>query len=186
LAAVLDESGDSTKAVAECARCLELEPSSGDCHFQLAVSLAKQGQVARAMTEAQRAMQLLPESPRVYDLLGALDRELHHDREAIDAARDALAVSPFDADLHYRAGLAAGQAGDFAMAAAQFAYAVLLNPKKPEHGERLRVALSFLKQSPDGQNVIRDLQSLASGSPKLLEILKPYAENSDPGMEYRQ
>ena len=122
----------------------------------------------------QRGLEL---SSRARGLLLALATELRLGEKALEIGRDALAVSPFDSDLHYRVGLAAGQIGDFAMAANQFAYALLLNPKKSEHAEKLRIALSFLQQDPNQTNAIRALQSLAMGSPKLLEILAPYREN---------
>jgi Flp pilus assembly protein TadD len=182
LATILDQTGETTKAAAESERGLGLDQSNGECHFQLGVSLAKQGQLMRAMSEAQRALDLIPENAHAHDLLLALDRQLRRDDDMLAAARDAIAVSPFDADLHYRAGLAAGQAGDFAMAANQFAYAFLLDPTTPEPGQKLRIALSFVQQRSDATNTIRDLKSLAAGSPKLLEILAAYEQspNSNP------
>ncbi|HST30670.1 MAG TPA: glycosyltransferase family 39 protein [Chthoniobacterales bacterium] len=175
LAAVLDETGESQKAISECEHCLQVNPDNGDCHFQLAVCLGKRGDLSSAIAEAGHALQLLPENPRAHDLALALNRE--RKGETIATARDALAVSPFDADLHYRVGLAAGQSGDFAMATTQFAYAVLLDPRKIDYEQKLRVALSFLQQSPDAIDTIRDLQPLAANSSKLLEILAPYRQD---------
>ena len=177
LAAVLDETGDSNKAVAECDRCLQLDPNNGNCHFQLAINLAKQNNMSRAMTEARRAVELQPENPRAYDVALTLARELHRAEEALAIGRDALVVSPYDSDLHYRVGLAAGEVGDLTTATQQLAYAVLLNPTRPDYEQKLRVALSFLAQRPDAGNTIRVLQPLAAGSPKLLEILAAYRQD---------
>jgi Flp pilus assembly protein TadD len=177
LAAVLDETGDSNKAVAECERCLQLDPNNGDCHFQLGVSLARQGDLVRAMSAANRARDLLTENARAHDLLFTLARELHHGADALVVGRDALAVSPFDSDLHYRVGLAAGEIGDLTTASQQLAYALLLNPTRPDYEQKLRVALSLLAQRPDAGNTIRILQPLATGSPKLLEILAAYRQD---------
>ena len=176
-ATILDQTGETTKAAAESERGLQLDESNGESHFQLGVSLAKQGELTRAMSEAQRALDLIPENAHAHDLLLALDRQLQRYDDMLAAARDALAMSPFDADLHYRVGLAAGQTGDFMMAANQFAYAFLLDPTTPEPGQKLRLALSFLQQRSDATNTIRDLRSLAAGSPKLLEILAAYEQN---------
>ncbi|HEY6071186.1 MAG TPA: tetratricopeptide repeat protein [Chthoniobacterales bacterium] len=178
----MDEAGDSNDAVTECERCLQLDPANSDCHFQLGISAPKQGDLTRAMSEARRALELKPEDPRAYDLVFTFARELHHSDEAVNVGHDALTVSPFDSDLHYRIGLAAGELGDFKTATQQFAYALLLDAKKPEHEQKLRVALSLLAQTADGSDVIRDLQSLATGSPKLLEILAAYRQdrNSTP------
>jgi len=185
-AAVLEEVGQTSKAVAESERGLQLDPANADCHFQLGVSLRKQSDLTRALSEAQRAAELSPESMRDYDLIFALDRELNQNDEALAVAREALAVSPFNADLHYSAGLVAGQIGDFTAAVNQFAYALLLDPKKVEHEQKLRTALSFLQQSSNRTNAIRDLQPLAAASPKLLEILAPYRENLDSATQDRQ
>ena len=186
LAAVLDEIGESQKAIAECEHCLQVNPANGDCHFQLAVCLGKRGDLSHAMIEARHALQLLPENPRAHDLALALNRELQRKEETIATAQDALAISPFDADLHYHAGLAAGQFGDFVIAANQLAYAVLLGPKKTDYEQKLRVALSFLGQNPNAANTIRDLQPLTAGSSKLLEILAPYRQDPNSTPQDRQ
>jgi Flp pilus assembly protein TadD len=177
LAAVLDEIGDSPKAVTQSEHGLELDSANGDCHLQLGISLAKQGDLTRAMSEARQALALQPENPRAYDLVFTLARELHRAEEALAVGRDALVVSPFNSELHYRIGLAAGETGDFTTATQQLAYALLLNPTRPDYEQKLRVALSFLAQRPDAGNTIRVLQPLATGSPKLLEILAPYRQD---------
>jgi Flp pilus assembly protein TadD len=177
LAAVLDEIGDSPKAVPQSEHGLELDSANGDCHLQLGISLAKQGDMTRAMSEARRALELQPENPRAYDLAFTLARELHRAEEALAVGRDALVVLPFDSELHYRIGLAAGETGDLTTATQQLAYALLLNPRRPDYEQKLRVALSFLAQRPDAGNTIRALEPLATGSPKLLEILAAYRQD---------
>ena len=177
LAAILDETGKAQGAIAECERCLALNPTIGECHFQLALSLGKRGDLSNAVMEANHALRLLPENPQANNLVLTLNLEGQRRNEALAAARNALAVSPFDADLHYRVGLAAGQLGDFATATEQLAYAFVLAPKKTDYEQKLRIALSFLKQSPEGANTFRELESLAVNSPKLLEILALYRQN---------
>jgi Flp pilus assembly protein TadD len=186
LAAILDETGETTKALAQSEHCLELNPANGDCHFQLGIGLAKQGQTTRAMSEVQRALELLLENRRARGLFFALATELRLGEKVLEIGREALAVSPFDSELHYRVGLAAGEIGDFVTAANQFAYALLLDPRKSEHEQKLRISLSFLEQSSNRTNAIRDLQSLAVGSPKLLKILAPYRENPNSPTQDRQ
>jgi hypothetical protein len=82
--------------------------------------------------------------------------------------------------------LAAGEIGDFTTATQQLAYALLLNPGRPDYEQRLRVALSFLAQRPDADNTIRALQPLATGSPKLLEILAAYRQDPSSTQRHRQ
>jgi Tfp pilus assembly protein PilF len=182
LAAIFDELGDTTNAVNECAACSNLDPRNADCQLQCAIINAKQVTFYDAMGTAQDVLKLQPENLRAYTLALSTARTLNNPDQAVNIGRDALAIAPFDADLHYRIGLAAGELGDYKAATQQFAYALLLDPKKPEHEQKLRVALSLLAQSPDSADAIRDLQSLGAGSPKLLEILAPYRQdrNSTP------
>jgi dolichyl-phosphate-mannose-protein mannosyltransferase len=186
LAAVLDEIGDTNAARAECEHCLELNPSNGDCVLQKAVILAKEPDLGPAINAAQRARDLLPENPQAHDLLFTLARELHHGEDTLLFGKTALAVSPFDSDLHYRIGLAAGELGDFRSATQQFAYALLLNSRIPDYEQKLRVALSYLVQTPDSASVIEDLKTLATGSPKLLEILASYRQDPSSTQQDRQ
>ena len=177
LAAILDEMGKSQDAINECQRCLALNASNGDCHFQLAVSLAKTGDLNNALMEADRALQLIPENSQANNLVVTLNLELQRNEATLSAARDVIGITPFDADLHYRIGLAAGQFGDFVMAANQFAYATLLAPAKIDYQQKLRIALSFLQKTGDTEGTIGGLESLGAGSPKLLEILAPFRQN---------
>ena len=169
-AAVLEETGESRKAVAESEHGLQLDAANGDCHLQLGISLAKQGDLTRAMNEAQRALELQSENARAHDLVFTLARELHR-AEALAIGRDALAVSPFDSDLHYRVGLAAGEVGNFPIAAPQFAYALLLQPSRAEVENKLHLAVVFAARSATASEQLAAISSSAPESPILLNDL---------------
>jgi len=171
-AAVLDELGESHKAVAQSEHGLELDSANGDCHLQLGISLARQGNMTRAMSEGQHALELQPESARAYDLVFTLARELHRAEEALAVGRDALVVSPFDSDLHYRIGLAAGAIGDFTTAAHQLAYALLLRPDRSEIAGKLHLAVHFAAQ---GLNAPSQLEAIASSAPDSAALLNELA-----------
>jgi len=170
-AAVLDELGEWQKAVAQSEHGLELDSANGDCHLQLGISLAKQGDMLRAMSEARRVLELQPENVRAYDLAFTLARELHRAEEALAVGRDALVVSPFDSDLHYRIGLAAGGIGDFTTAAHQLAYALLLWPNRPEIAGKLHLAVRFAAQSLKASSQLEAIASSAPDSAPLLNEL---------------
>ncbi len=169
-AAVLEETGESRKAVGESEHGLQLDAANGDCHLQLGISLAKQGDLSRAMNEAQRALELQPENARTHDLVFTLARELHH-AEALALGRDALAVSPFDADLHYRVGLAAGEVGNFPIAVAQFGYALLLQPSRAEVAQKLHLALAFAARGLGAPTQLAAISASAPEAPILLNEL---------------
>ena len=177
LAAVLYDNGDTAGAREQTERGIQLDPANAECQLQSAFNAGKGGELDDALIIAQRLTKSQPENTRAWNIAFGCALELRRTNEALAIGQDALAISPFDADLHYRVGLAAGQNGNFSMAANQLAYALLLDPKKAEHEQKLRVALSFLERTPNGADAIRNLQSLAPGSPKLLEILAQYRQN---------
>ena len=183
LAAILDGTGETNKAIAQSERGLELDPTNGDCHFELGIGLAKQGHLARAMDEVQRALELLPENARARGLALSLATELHHGKEALTIGQDALAVSPFDFELHYRVGLIAGELGDFKMAAQQFAYASLLKPTASEITNKLHLAIQFTAQELDAPSRLHEIASTAPESPALLnELAWIFATHPDGGL----
>jgi tetratricopeptide (TPR) repeat protein len=163
-----------------------LDPRNADCQLQWAIINAKQVTFSDAMETAQDVLKLQPENLRAYTLALSTARALNNSGKAINIGRDALAIAPFDADLHYRIGLAAGELGDFSTATEQFAYALLLDAKNPEGEQKLRIALSLLRQSAKARTVIDGLQPLAAGSPKLLEILAAYRQNPESSQQDRK
>jgi Flp pilus assembly protein TadD len=168
LASVLDELGRPKEALEEAQRAAELSPMDNACHLQLGLVLARQGQTERAIEETRRALELGPENVSAYNLLVQL-LESSGKEEVIMVARDALTVSPFSAELHYRLGLAAARKGDFVTATNQFGYALLLRPDWVEPHSKLLLALLSLGGDPDGRKHLREAASLAPDSPVLLD-----------------
>jgi Flp pilus assembly protein TadD len=177
LAAIFDDLGDTSNALNECLACSNLDPTNADCQLQCAIINSKQVNFSDPMQSAQDVLKLQPENLRAYTLALSTARGRNDSGKALDIGRDAIAVFPYDPDLHYRIGLAAGELNDFKTATEQFTYAFLLAPKKPEHEEKLRVAVSLLARNAKAPAVIGALQPLAAESPKLLEIFAPYRQN---------
>jgi len=171
LAAILDGTGETNKAIAQSEHGLELDPTNGDCHFELGIGLAKQGQLARASGEVQRALELQPENSRARGLALSLATELHHGTDALTLGQDALAVSPFDSELHYRVGLVAGELADFKTAAQQFAYASLLAPTISEITNKLHLTIQFATQELDASSQLHEIASTVPDSPAALTEL---------------
>jgi len=182
--AILDETDAPDKALAAAQRCLELTPSSGYCRFQLGISFAREHQLTRALSEVQQAIELIPENARARGLNLSLAVELRLGQAALTAGRDALAVSPFDSELHYRVGLVAGEIGDLKTAAEQFAYASLLAPTPSlEITNKLHLTIQFVSRSPDALSQLHELAATAPESSALLnELAWVFATDSDPGL----
>jgi tetratricopeptide (TPR) repeat protein len=148
-----------------------LAPANGYCHFQLALGLARQGQSTRALSEVQRAIEFLPEDAQAHALMLSLAVEQHLGQEALAIGRDALVISPFDSESHYRVGLIASELGDLKAAAHQFAYASMLAPKVLKPADKLRQTIRFAMQRSDASFQLREIASDAPDSPALLNEL---------------
>ncbi|HZR79345.1 MAG TPA: glycosyltransferase family 39 protein, partial [Chthoniobacterales bacterium] len=181
--AVFDELGEISKAVEKAREATQLDPNSGGAHLQLAISLGKEGDLIQAMAEAQRALELEPENGRVYTLLFALAYELHRSQDALAAGRDGLGVTPFDPAMHFRMGLTAGELGDFTTAVQQFAYALLLAPKRSDVADKMHLALRFAAQSSDAIYRLKEISTSAPDSPQLLnELAWIFSTSTDPAL----
>ena len=91
--------------------------------------------------------------------------------EAIQVARNGLAVFPYDPSLHYALGLALAQKGDFATATNQFAYALLLQPDWVEAHLTFGQALLHLGDAPGSLKHLQETVRLAPDWPLALNGL---------------
>jgi protein O-mannosyl-transferase len=142
---------------------------SSECHLELARVLAKQSQMEPTIAETRRAVELGPENSDAYDLWFTSLRQEGRNAEAIEVARDALSISPFNAELHYRFGLTAGQEGDLVTSATQFAYAMLLRPDRSEPDSKFHLVLLLMAQTTDAAKQLEQAAATVPDSPKALD-----------------
>ena len=171
LAALSDEAGRNAKADEQTARGLQFDSENGFCRIQNAINLAKRGEIDQAATIAQRLIESEPENVRAYNVWFTCMRQIGRADKAITIAQDALAVSPFDADFHYRLGLAAGEIGNFSIAIPQLAYALLLQPSRSEIETKLHLAVVFAAKSANAGDRLATISSLAPESATLFNEL---------------
>ena len=93
------------------------------------------------------------------------------DDEAINVARNGLAVSPYDSGLHFALGLALARKDDLMTATNQFAYALLLGPDWMEAHLNFGRALLHLGDAPNGLRHFQEAVRLAPDSPLALNGL---------------
>jgi Flp pilus assembly protein TadD len=166
------ESERLSEALEHAERTVQLAPSSSEAHSQLGAVRYTQNDFEGAMTEARRAIELGMENKFAHDVLFTSLRRLQRDDEAIEVARNSLTLSPFDSQWHYRLALAAGQTGDFATAANQFGYALLLQPQSTDAADRVRLAIRFAAKSP---NASQQLATIAASAPDSTVLLNEIA-----------
>src|SRR5438045_359714 len=170
LANILEEAGQSNQAIEEAVRAAELGPADGAAHLTLGALLLKQGKLERTIEEARRAVAAAPENTHAHFLL--LLALFYHNDDLIDAARDALAISPFDAETHHILGAALMRKPDPVEAFYQLSYSVLLKPDWKEARLDLHRALLSLVNSSAASKL---LHQAASATPE------PAAALDEPG-----
>ncbi|MGH7997595.1 MAG: tetratricopeptide repeat protein, partial [Opitutaceae bacterium] len=129
---------DYRSAVALYADNLRKAPGNAFAHDDLAVALARHGQLAEALPQYRDALRLNPGMINAYEDLANACRSLGRLAEAEAACRGALNLNPNYAPARYTLGLVYLKAGRKADAEAQFNDTVLLDPSNTEAWARLR------------------------------------------------
>lgn len=159
LALILDEaSKDSSAAIKQAERAVALAPLDSSNHLELGSLLLKQGERDKATSEARLAVEVGPENVIARHFLSVCLFE--HKKDSIAAAEEALAVSPFNAEIHYLLATALGQEGDWVNALRHFAYAVLLKREWEEAHLRIHSTLLALINSPDASKLLHESVSV--------------------------
>ncbi len=94
--------GDPDKAQRAAETALQAAPSSPEAHVALARVLTAQGKPAEALEAADRALGLDPFCVQALEACGEAARAAAEFHRCADFWRRALALNPWDADLHYR------------------------------------------------------------------------------------
>jgi tetratricopeptide (TPR) repeat protein len=169
LATALDDAEQSSEALEQAERATELAPLDGATHRQLGVLLFKQKKLERAIEEARLAVAYAPENTNAHLLL--LVSLFYHNEDPVDPAREALAVSPYDAEIHHLLGVALARKGDSIDAFHQLTYYVLIRPDRAEARSELHRALLALVNSSDAAKVLHQAASAIPDSTVALDEL---------------
>ena len=94
--------GDADKALSTAKSALDKGPDSADAHLAMARVLDATGQTTDALREAEAALKVDPYSVDALSLEGTLRRNQNDSRECAALWQRALALNPWNADLHYR------------------------------------------------------------------------------------
>lgn len=133
LAMVLDAAlrRDEAKKIYE--KTLQLDPNNPIVLNNLAFLTADSGgDLNTALTQAQRAKQLMPSLFEISDTLGWVYLKKNLAEEAIDIFKDLVIKAPNQPTFHFHLGMAYQQKGDKAKALDQYKEALKYNPPAPE------------------------------------------------------
>jgi len=176
LARILDEAGQSEEALHEAERAVEIAPLNSVTHLELADLLYRQKNLEKAIKEAHVSLDLGPENPRAHFVL--LASLFYHGEDASDAAREALAVSPYNAEIHHLLGAALAQKGDAIGAFNQLAYAVLIKPEWTEaSGDLHSLVLALVNSSAAAKLLHQAALSVPDSTAALDELAWVFATN---------
>src|SRR5204862_6801696 len=145
------------EALAEAEHATELAPLNGAAHLEFGALLFKQNKLERAIKEARLAVAAAPENKGAHFLL--LVSLFYHNDDPVDAAREALAVSPCDAEIHHLLGAALMRKGDLTDAFHQLSYSVLLKPNGNQALSDLHRALLELTNSSAAPKLLHQVAS---------------------------
>jgi Tfp pilus assembly protein PilF len=176
LATILDEAGQSEEALHEAERAVELAPRNSVTHLQLAGSLSQQKNFERAIEEARRSVDLGPENPRAQLVL--LTALFYQGEDVSDAARQALAISPYSAEIHQLFGAALAKKGEAIGAFNQLAYAVLFKPEWAQASADLHsLVLALVNSSAAAKLLHQAALSVPDSTAALDELAWVFATN---------
>ena len=136
LALALDGSGRKAEARKIYESTLKADPDNGVALNNLAFLIADSGgDLDQALTLAQRAKQVLPNTAEVSDTLGLIYLRKNLSDNAIDIFRDLVNKQPGQATFHYHLGMAFSQKGDRPRALEQLQQALKENPPQDERAK---------------------------------------------------
>jgi tetratricopeptide (TPR) repeat protein len=133
LALALDGMGRKADARKIYESTLKADPNNGVALNNLAFLIADGGgDLDQALTLAQRAKQMLPNTAEVSDTLGLIYLRKNLSDNAIDIFRDLVNKQPDQSTFHYHLGMAFSQKGDRPKALEQLQQALKWNPPLDE------------------------------------------------------
>jgi Flp pilus assembly protein TadD len=88
------DSGKAAEAAQFFEKAVSLEPRRVSANLNLAVAYFQMQQIEKALTQAKLTLQIAPEDPKVYNLLGVLSKVSGRPDEAVKYLQTALRIDP--------------------------------------------------------------------------------------------
>ena len=119
--------GDLNNAISTYETCLEREPDNGEATVELALVLVYMDE-ERAVTVAQRSMQLKPQDGRSYGVSGLVSCHRYQWNNAVQQLEQGIRLSPKEAWIHANLAWAFGQQGNWESAERTIQQGLQLDP----------------------------------------------------------
>lgn len=128
LAQLLEERGETDRALATMERCIGFNPQVAEIHLYHGTLLRRAGRVAEARESFQTALNLNRFLAKAHYQLGILERADRHPPEAREALQKCIQLTPDDPYAHYQLGMVYKESGDLNLAQMELKRACLLHP----------------------------------------------------------
>ncbi|MDT9342243.1 protein kinase [Trichodesmium erythraeum 21-75] len=139
--------GDLNNAVSTYETCLEREPDNGEATVELALVLVYMDE-DRAVTVAQKGMQLKPQDGRSYGVCGLVSCHRRQWNHAVQQLEQGIRLSPKEAWIHANLAWALGQQGNWESAERTIQQGLQLDPNST-FALGLKAWISFHKNNGD-------------------------------------
>ncbi len=142
------EAGKEQQAADVVGEAVAIDPDDPILHQQLGGILADLHQTDRAITELEKALELVA-SPDTHVLLGNLLIDTGRTADGMKHYQDALVLAPEDVDANYNLGVALGKQGRQAEAEAHYRAVLRVDGAHAEAANNLGVALLLQKKGSE-------------------------------------
>ncbi|MBL8115647.1 MAG: tetratricopeptide repeat protein [Acidobacteria bacterium] len=179
-----NEAGRSERAIDSLKRAVAVKPDAFLPHFALGALLALSGQLPKAETFLERAVEI-EENGEAWSLLGTIAYERGRLKQAIDAFQKAVRLDPEDEESLYQLGLCYLDRGWTQKAAERFQAALELNPNRLEFQEASKLLApgsgrALPKVSGEAADLAQKAQGLAAQEPQKALAIYRRALKIDP------
>ncbi len=149
------------KAAAESfRRALAFEPNLAIAQFNLSLALLYLPDLDEAARAAQRALELMPDSPRALYLNGIIAKKQNRTADALDALRRALQLDGRDVGINIQLAQIMIQQRSYEEAIVRLREALALEPYNVTATYNLAIALLRTGKAQEGQAVMQQFQTL--------------------------
>ena len=167
LGILLEQNGETDKAITYYEKALDVDPNHPEAHYNLGLTYSRQGRVDEAIAEYQKAVDLYPDYPNAQNNLAILLVQKGRLDDAISHCQKVVEYNPDDAQAHATLAVILAQEGRTQEAQAQFQATLKVAPNDAEvHGN----FGTFLSNQGRFDEAIVELQKSLKISPATAQV----------------
>jgi Flp pilus assembly protein TadD len=151
---------NSSAAISELRRAIQLNPSLAEAHLALGLALGQNGMLDQAAAEFRLAIRLKPKYAEAHKRLGITLRRQGDPKSALLEFQKAVEADPNDPDCWYNLGIAQKSEGNLSEAIDSFRRAIALKPDFEKAHYNLGIALQSQGHKEAAQQELSEVKGL--------------------------